>query len=65
MSDLDNSKKIFSYLAPAKVNLCLKIGKKRSDGYHELASIIGFTEFGDTIKIEFSNQDNLLISGHF
>ena len=55
----------FSYFAPAKINLCLKIGKKRQDGYHELASVVGFTEFGDAINIQLSNLDELILSGRF
>lgn len=55
----------FSYFAPAKINLCLKIGKKRPCGYHELASVVGFTEFGDTINIQLSDFDELILSGRF
>ena len=65
MSDLSSSQKIFSYLAPAKINLCLKIGNKLPNGYHELASIVGFTEFGDAIKIEVSDKDDLTVFGQF
>ncbi len=65
MSELSASKKIFSYIAPAKVNLCLKIGGRQPNGYHQLASIVGFTEFGDNIKIEVSNKDNLIVLGRF
>jgi 4-diphosphocytidyl-2-C-methyl-D-erythritol kinase len=56
---------IFNYLAPAKVNLCLQIGRKRADGYHELASIVGFTEFGDSLTIKLSRTDQLLLRGQF
>ena len=57
--------KSFSYFAPAKINLCLKIGRKRPNGYHELASVVGFTEFGDAINIQLSNLDELVLSGRF
>lgn len=56
---------IFNYLAPAKVNLCLQIGRKRADGYHELASIVGFTEFGDSLTIKLSETDQLVLRGQF
>ncbi|MEK9597846.1 MAG: 4-(cytidine 5'-diphospho)-2-C-methyl-D-erythritol kinase [Alphaproteobacteria bacterium] len=62
MSDLSH---IFNYLAPAKVNLCLQIGRKRADGYHELASIVGFTEFGDSLTIKLSETDQLVLRGQF
>ena len=64
MSNLSYQKN-FSYFAPAKIYLCLKIGKKRSDGYHELASVVGFTEFGDAINIQLSDSDELILSGRF
>ena len=60
-----STSQIFSYLAPAKVNLCLNIGKKQLNGYHELASVVGFTEFGDIITIQISNKDRLVLSGLF
>lgn len=56
---------IFNYLAPAKVNLCLQIGRKRANGYHELASIVGFTEFGDSLTIKLSETDQLVLRGQF
>ena len=39
--------------------------KKGPDGYHELASVVGFTEFGDAINIQLSNLDELILSGRF
>ncbi len=56
---------IFNYLAPAKVNLSLQIGKKRPDEYHELTSIVGFTEFGDSLAIKISEKDELTLYGKF
>ena len=62
---MSNPSHIFNYLAPAKVNLCLQIGRKRADGYHELASIVGFTEFGDYLTIKISDTDQLVLCGQF
>ena len=62
---MSNPSHIFNYLAPAKVNLCLQIGRKRADGYHELASIVGFTEFGDSLTIKISDTDQLVLCGQF
>lgn len=39
-------------LAPAKVNLVLRVGPRRPDGYHELASLIVALDVGDEIEIE-------------
>ncbi|MBV1933363.1 MAG: 4-(cytidine 5'-diphospho)-2-C-methyl-D-erythritol kinase [Parvibaculaceae bacterium] len=36
--------------APAKVNLSLQIKGRRSDGYHELASLVAFATVGDQLS---------------
>jgi 4-diphosphocytidyl-2-C-methyl-D-erythritol kinase len=38
--------------APAKINLYLRIGQKRPDGYHELESLFVPLAFGDTLRVE-------------
>lgn len=40
-----------SEAAPAKLNLYLHVTGKRSDGYHELDSLVAFTEVGDTVTV--------------
>ncbi len=62
---ISNPQYNFRYLAPAKVNLSLQIARKRPDGYHELASIVGFTEFGDSLAIKLSDTDQLALCGEF
>ncbi|QDZ20390.1 4-diphosphocytidyl-2C-methyl-D-erythritol kinase [Chloropicon primus] len=37
--------------SPAKINLFLRITKRRPDGFHELASLFQTIAFGDTMKI--------------
>lgn len=37
---------------PAKVNLFLEVTGKRPDGYHELATLFGKINFGDTLTVE-------------
>jgi len=39
-------------IAPAKVNLYLHITNRRSDGYHELDSLVVFLEIGDRIRFK-------------
>ena len=46
-------------VAPAKVNLFLHILGRRADGYHELQSLVVFTQFGD--ELEFEPTDDGLI----
>ena len=45
---------IFS--SPAKINLSLKVIKKRSDGFHDIDSDFQFLNWGDKIKISSSNK---------
>lgn len=51
--------------APAKVNLYLHITGKRGNGYHELDSLVSFTDIGDTIHIENSDQLSFSTCGPF
>jgi 4-diphosphocytidyl-2-C-methyl-D-erythritol kinase len=40
-----------SEFAPAKINLTLRIGRKRPDGYHDLESLVVFAQVGDTLRL--------------
>ncbi len=51
--------------APAKINLFLRITGLRGDGYHELESLIGFTELGDQVSASLASELELTISGPF
>lgn len=37
--------------SPAKINLFLRVLRKRDDGYHELASLFQTIDLGDTLKV--------------
>ena len=39
-------------LAPAKVNLTLCVLARRSDGYHDLSSLVAFADIGDALALE-------------
>jgi 4-diphosphocytidyl-2-C-methyl-D-erythritol kinase len=52
-------------IAPAKINLSLHITGKRSNGYHELSSLVVFTEFGDLIELKPAVQLTFNIQGPF
>lgn len=43
--------------APAKINLFLRVLGKRSDGYHELASLFQTLDFYDTLELELASED--------
>ena len=50
-------------LAPAKVNLTLRILGRRPDGYHELESLVAFAPFGDRITLRPGAPLDLEVSG--
>ena len=52
-------------VAPAKLNLCLQVLGKRSDGYHEVLSFAGFTTFGDRLSVAIAAKDRIELLGPF
>jgi 4-diphosphocytidyl-2-C-methyl-D-erythritol kinase len=52
-------------VARAKLNLALHVTARRSDGWHELDSIVAFADFGDVLTIEEAVFDKLDVSGPF
>jgi 4-diphosphocytidyl-2-C-methyl-D-erythritol kinase len=50
-------------LAPAKVNLTLRILGRRADGYHELESLVAFAPFGDGLTFLPGGPLELDVSG--
>jgi 4-diphosphocytidyl-2-C-methyl-D-erythritol kinase len=51
--------------APAKINLCLHVGDKRADGFHELESLVAFGGANDVLRFERDDALSLSIEGHF
>jgi 4-diphosphocytidyl-2-C-methyl-D-erythritol kinase len=51
--------------APAKINLFLHVGERRSDGYHELESLVVFADVGDELLIEPAHAFSLALDGPF
>jgi 4-diphosphocytidyl-2-C-methyl-D-erythritol kinase len=51
--------------APAKINLFLHVTRKRSDGYHDLQSLVAFTDIGDVLTLERGPEFSLAIDGPF
>jgi 4-diphosphocytidyl-2-C-methyl-D-erythritol kinase len=47
-------------MAPAKVNLHLRVRSRRPDGFHDLESIFVSLAFGDTLHFELVNEDKAL-----
>ena len=54
-------------LAPAKVNLTLRVTGRRDDGYHLLDSVVVFTDFGDRLSLTPHDlaADRLTLGGIF
>ena len=40
-----------SAFAPAKINLTLRVGERRLDGYHDLESLVVFADIGDELVL--------------
>jgi 4-diphosphocytidyl-2-C-methyl-D-erythritol kinase len=49
--------------APAKVNLTLRVLRRRSDGYHELESLVVFADFGDALSFAPGGDLALTVAG--
>jgi 4-diphosphocytidyl-2-C-methyl-D-erythritol kinase len=52
-------------VAPAKLNLCLHVGDRREDGYHDLESLVAFASIGDVVTLEASDGFSLALAGPF
>lgn len=51
--------------APAKVNLSLRVLGRRTDGYHELDSLVAFASVGDELSLSPGEPSGVQISGPF
>lgn len=51
---------MISLLSPAKINLFLRIISKRSDGYHDIASLFQAIDLYDTLHIALGKEDQLI-----
>ena len=49
--------------APAKVNLTLRVGRPRSDGYHPLESLVQTIDWTDQLHLRDADEDQLHIEG--
>jgi 4-diphosphocytidyl-2-C-methyl-D-erythritol kinase len=51
-----------TFLAPAKINLCLHVLRRRADGYHELAMLMQRVSLYDRITIRFRAGTEVRVS---
>jgi 4-diphosphocytidyl-2-C-methyl-D-erythritol kinase len=47
---------VSSLLAPAKINLCLRVGELRDDGFHRVATLFAAIKLYDRLEIEPSDE---------
>jgi 4-diphosphocytidyl-2-C-methyl-D-erythritol kinase len=52
-----------SDLAPAKINLTLRVTGRRTDGYHELCSLVCFASTGDGLRLSAGPALGLSVDG--
>ncbi len=53
---------MITLLSPSKINLFLRVLGKRSDGYHELATLMQTIDLADTLQMSKSSHDRLSCS---
>ncbi len=52
-------------IAPAKVNLTLRVVSRRADGYHELESLVAFADLADVVTFEPDAPPDIAVTGPF
>ncbi len=61
----DRNDGVIAVEAPAKVNLYLHVTGRRSNGYHELDTLMVFTEMADRLTVTPSDSLSLAVEGPF
>lgn len=51
--------------ARAKINLTLRVMGRRTDGYHDLESLVAFADLADTLTLQPAGQFALAVTGRF
>jgi len=51
---------MLTLFSPAKINLFLRVLRRREDGYHDLASLMQAVDLGDTLEFSLSSRDVFL-----
>ena len=48
----------------AKINLCLKIGKKLKNNYHKIQSVMQLVQLHDTVSFESLTEDRIVVESN-
>lgn len=56
-----NTSEFIKFPAPAKLNLFLHIVGRRADGYHNLETLFQFLNYGDTLEIKATNNNEIAL----
>ena len=56
---------IAAEIAPAKINLTLRVGGKRPDGYHNIESLVAFADLHDALRLTPAADLSLKVDGPF
>ena len=59
------SDEVLKVSVPAKINLFLHVLGNRPNGYHELESLVAFTQVGDNLSIEPADELTFALKGPF
>lgn len=51
ISELEGRKSRLELFSPSKINLFLRVTKRREDGFHDLASLFHAIDLGDTMRV--------------
>ncbi|MGE5266561.1 MAG: 4-(cytidine 5'-diphospho)-2-C-methyl-D-erythritol kinase [Deltaproteobacteria bacterium] len=56
---------LFRERARAKINLTLTVNGRRTDGYHDLLSLVAFADAGDTVTLDTGAPTGTTVTGPF
>ena len=65
MSSAASSGQVVTVRVPAKVNLELMVGPRRSDGFHHLATVFQAVGVHDDVSVEASDDWGVTVTGPF
>ncbi len=65
MKSITNARNAVRVAAPAKINLFLHVGLKRTDGFHDLQSLVVFAEESDHLRLADADDISLSVDGPF